>query len=183
MLWRCDALDESLRDSQPKLAPAASTATRLCNKAQGWTEGTTLGSGDGGAINPNGVVAGGERRPLVFGHPAATPLGLMGIAARLPRVGAAPTLGFPAQPRWGWSGEASSEPDAYALGAGWRMRPRHFLAGSFSGGGQRPGRCGTRQFKSLQTRALGIECRGIQAPRPDTRPSGAGLLVNRGPML
>jgi hypothetical protein len=58
LLWRCDALEESLRDSQPKLAPVASTAKRLCNKAQGWTEGTTLGSGDGWAPNPNGVVAG-----------------------------------------------------------------------------------------------------------------------------
>jgi len=78
MLWRCDALDESLRDSQPKLAPAASTATRLCNKAQGWTEGTTLGSGDGGVINPNGVVPGGDRRRLVFRSPGRNPVGVEG---------------------------------------------------------------------------------------------------------
>jgi hypothetical protein len=55
---------------------AASTATRLCNKTQGWTEGTTLGSGDGGAINPNGVVAGRERRRLVFRLPGRNPVGV-----------------------------------------------------------------------------------------------------------
>ena len=78
MLRRCDALDEILRDSQPKLAPVASTATRLCNKAQGWTEGTTLGSGDGGAPNPNGVVAGGDRRRPVFRPAGRNPVGAEG---------------------------------------------------------------------------------------------------------
>jgi hypothetical protein len=57
---------------------AASTATRLCNKAQGWTEGTTLGSSDGGAINPNGVVAASESRRLVFRPPGRNPVGVDG---------------------------------------------------------------------------------------------------------
>ena len=35
----------------------ASTATRLCSKAQCWTEGTTLGGGDGATLNPVVVVA------------------------------------------------------------------------------------------------------------------------------
>ena len=56
----------------------ASTATRLRSKAQGWTEGTTLGSGDGGATNPNGVVAGGERKRLVFRPPGRNPVGVDG---------------------------------------------------------------------------------------------------------
>ena len=55
---------------------APSTATRLWNKAQGWTEGTTLGSGDGGALNPNGVVAGRQRRRLVFRPPGRNPVGV-----------------------------------------------------------------------------------------------------------
>jgi hypothetical protein len=53
-----------------------STATRLCNKAQGWTEGTTLGNGGGAALNPNGVVAGGQRRRLVFRPPGRNPVGV-----------------------------------------------------------------------------------------------------------
>ena len=47
------------------------TATRWCNQTQGCTAGTTLGSGDGGAINPIGLVAGGRRRRLAF--PATGP--------------------------------------------------------------------------------------------------------------
>jgi hypothetical protein len=50
----------------------------LCNKAQGWTEGTTLGNGDGRALNPNGVVAGGQRRRLVFQPPGRNPFGVDG---------------------------------------------------------------------------------------------------------
>jgi hypothetical protein len=57
---------------------AASTAKRLCNKAQGWTEGTTLGPGDAGAINPNGVVAGGKGRRLAFCPPGRNPVGVDG---------------------------------------------------------------------------------------------------------
>ena len=78
MLWRCDALDESLRHFKPKLARAASTATRLCNKAQGWTEGTTLGGGDGAAPNPNGVVYGVGRRRAVFRPSGHNPVGVVG---------------------------------------------------------------------------------------------------------
>jgi hypothetical protein len=78
MLRRCDALDESLRDFKPTLARLASTATRLRNKAQGWTEGTTLGGGDGAASNPNGVVAGGGRRRTVFRPPGHNPVGVVG---------------------------------------------------------------------------------------------------------
>jgi hypothetical protein len=76
--YKYAAPTESLRDFQPKVACAASTATRLCNQAQGWTEGTTLGSGDGGAFNPNGVVAGGDRRGLVFRPPGRNPVGVGG---------------------------------------------------------------------------------------------------------
>ena len=78
---QCDMenrMSESLRDFQPKVPCAASTAKRLCSQAQGWTAGTTLGSGDGGAFNPNGVVAGGERRRLVFGPPGRNPVGVEG---------------------------------------------------------------------------------------------------------
>ena len=57
---------------------APSTATRLWNKAQGWTAGTTLGSFDGGALNPNGVVADGQRRRLVFQPPGHNPAGVEG---------------------------------------------------------------------------------------------------------
>ena len=57
---------------------AAPTATRLWNKAQGWTRGTTLGSGDGGSLNPNGVVAGGQRRRLVLRPPGRNPVGVEG---------------------------------------------------------------------------------------------------------
>jgi len=89
--------------ANPKVACGASTATRLCNQAQGWTEGTTPGAGHGGTVNPNGVVAGGITRDWFSGRWATTPLGLADITARLPRVGAAPTLGFVAQPRWGWN--------------------------------------------------------------------------------
>ena len=81
----------------------ASTATRLCNKARGWTEGTTLGAGFGGAPTPTGLWPEGIAADWFSGRRATTPLGLRAIAARLPRVGAAPTLGFAAQPRWGWS--------------------------------------------------------------------------------
>jgi hypothetical protein len=68
----------SLRDFQPKLACVTSTATRLWSKAQGWTAGTTLGSGDGGALNPNGVVASGVHRRLVFWPRRRNPVGVDG---------------------------------------------------------------------------------------------------------
>jgi hypothetical protein len=71
-------MSKSLRDLQPKLARVTSTATRLWSKAQGWTEGTTLGSGDGGAPNPNGVVAGGVHRRLVFRPRGRNPVGVDG---------------------------------------------------------------------------------------------------------
>ena len=71
-------MSKSLRDLQPKLARVTSTATRLWSKAQGWTEGTTLGSGDGGAPNPNGVVAGGVHRRLVFWPRGRNPIGVDG---------------------------------------------------------------------------------------------------------
>jgi len=63
---------------ESEVAGAASTARRLCNKAQGWAEGTTLGAGDGGAANPNGVVAGGDPRWLVFWPPGHNPVGVDG---------------------------------------------------------------------------------------------------------
>jgi hypothetical protein len=59
-------MSRSLQDFQPGLACVTSTATRLWSKAQGWTEGTTLGRGDGGALNPNGVVAGGGSEATRF---------------------------------------------------------------------------------------------------------------------
>ena len=61
-----------------------------------------------GPSTPTGLWPPGDPADWSSGHRAATPLGLMGVAARLPRVGATPTLGFAAQPRWGWSGQASS---------------------------------------------------------------------------
>ena len=54
------SLPKSLREFQSNVVRAPSTATRLRNEAQGWTEGTTLGVGCGGGVNPNGVVS---RRP------------------------------------------------------------------------------------------------------------------------
>jgi hypothetical protein len=68
-------LSDSLRDFEPERARGASTATRLCIKAQGWTEGTTLETSDAGALNAKGVVAGGERRRLVFRSPGHNPVG------------------------------------------------------------------------------------------------------------
>ena len=69
-------MSKSLRDFQPKAACAASTAKRLCNKAQGWTKGTTLGPGGAWALNPSGVVANRVIGDWFSGHRAATPLGL-----------------------------------------------------------------------------------------------------------
>jgi hypothetical protein len=71
-------MSKSLPDFQSKLAWVTSTATRLWSKAQGWTEGTTLGSGDGGALNPNGVATDGERRRLVFRPRGRNPVGVEG---------------------------------------------------------------------------------------------------------
>jgi len=71
-------LPKGLQDFQPKVACAASTAKRLRNRAQGWTAGTTLGAGHGGAANPNGVVAGGDHRRLVFWPPGRNPVGVDG---------------------------------------------------------------------------------------------------------
>ena len=69
---------ERLPDFKPQPARGASTATRLWHKAQGWTEGTTLGIGDGEALNPNGVVAVGDCRRLVFRPPGHNPVGVEG---------------------------------------------------------------------------------------------------------
>ena len=55
----------------------SSTATRLCNQAQDWTEGTTLGADCAGAPNPNGVVAADHRR-LVLWLPGRNPVGVDG---------------------------------------------------------------------------------------------------------
>ena len=74
---------KGLQDFQPKAAGAASTAKRLCNKAQGWDEGTTLGAGERGAANPNGVVAGGDHRRLVFWPPGHNPVGV-GVFGHVP---------------------------------------------------------------------------------------------------
>ena len=71
-------VSESLRDFQRKAPCAASTAKRLCSKAQGWTAGTTLGSGDAGVFNPNGVVAGGVQRWLVLWPRGRNPVGVDG---------------------------------------------------------------------------------------------------------
>jgi len=71
-------VSERLQDFQLKVACAASTAKRLCNKAQGWTEGTTLGPGGAGAHNPNGVVANGHHKRLVFRPPGRNPVGVDG---------------------------------------------------------------------------------------------------------
>ena len=91
-----------LRDFQRKLAPVASTATRLCNKVQGWTEGTTLGSGDGWAPNPNGVVACGDRRRSVFRPAGHNPVGVEGLSiTHTQGCPFGPTLGFVPQPRCG----------------------------------------------------------------------------------
>jgi len=60
------------------VARAASAAKRLWNEAQGWTEGTTLGVGCGGDVNPDGVVARrAENQPpaIPSGH---NPLGVGG---------------------------------------------------------------------------------------------------------
>jgi len=56
-----------------------------------------------GLSTPTGLWPTGNGRDWLSGHRAATPLGLRGRAARSPRVATAPTLGFAAQPRWGWS--------------------------------------------------------------------------------
>jgi len=96
-------MPESLRDFPPKVPCVASTAKRLCSQAQGWTAGTTLGNGGGGAFTPTGLWPTGFRGGWFCGHGAATPLGLTGLGARLPRLGAAPSLGFATQPRWGCS--------------------------------------------------------------------------------
>ena len=94
-------LSKGLQDFQPKVAGAASTSKRLCSKAQGWTAGTTLGRGQGGAANPNGVEAGGDHRRLVFRTPGRTPVGVDGIAARLLHnpVGVGVFPGVPAHPK------------------------------------------------------------------------------------
>ena len=62
---------------------APSTAARLWNKAQGWTAGTTLGSLDGGAFNPNGVGADGQRRRLVIQPPGHNPIGAEGTGGSI----------------------------------------------------------------------------------------------------
>ena len=70
-------LPKSLRDFQPKVACGASTATRLCNEAQGWTEGTTLGDRAAVPLNPNGVVTQlAGKQAACDPPPATTPLGL-----------------------------------------------------------------------------------------------------------
>ena len=76
-------LPKSFRDFQPEVARALSTATRLCNEAQGWTEGTTLGVGCGRASTPTGLWPEGITGDWFSGRRAATPLGLTGIAAQI----------------------------------------------------------------------------------------------------
>ena len=48
----------------------------MCNKAQGWTKGTTLGPGGAGAPNPNGVVANGDHKRLVLRPAGRNPIGV-----------------------------------------------------------------------------------------------------------
>ena len=62
------------RDPNLRLQPQSGCVTNYT----GWTEGTTLGGGHGGAANPNGVVAGGDHRGLVFWPPGRNPVGVDG---------------------------------------------------------------------------------------------------------
>jgi len=78
------------------------TKPRVGPKGQPWAAAME------GPSTPTGLWPAGNAGGWFSGHRAATPLGLMSAGARLPRVGAAPTLGFATQPRWGWSGDVSS---------------------------------------------------------------------------
>jgi hypothetical protein len=103
ILWR--QRDASVgRQPCARLQPQRGCVTkpRAGPKGQPWVAAME------GPSTPTGLWPPAKAGDWFSGHRAATPLGLTGIAARLPRVGAAPTLGFAAQPRWGWSGEASS---------------------------------------------------------------------------
>jgi len=55
---------------------SASTATRLWNKAQGWTKGTTLGSGNGGPLTPTGLWPADDAGDCLFLPPRRRPVGI-----------------------------------------------------------------------------------------------------------
>ena len=82
--WRARLQPQSGCVTQPRVGP----------KGQPWVPAVQ------GPSTPTGLWPEGIAADWFPCRRAATPLGLTSIAARLPRVGAAPTLGFAPQPRW-----------------------------------------------------------------------------------